>query len=61
MDDPHAPAPPIRVGKHSFNPMTGQWVEPEGQVSTLDRLAPPGAKGPETELTADAVRSGGVG
>jgi len=40
MDDPHAPPPPIRVGKASFNPMTAQWVMPEGQVSVLDRLAP---------------------
>jgi hypothetical protein len=60
MDDPHSPPPPIRPGKHSFNPMTGQYVAPEGTVSVLDRLAPPGAKGPDTLLTADAIRKGKV-
>jgi hypothetical protein len=60
MDDPHAPAPPVRPGKHSFNPMTGQFVEPEGAVSVLDRMAPAGAKGPDTVLTSDAVRRGEV-
>lgn len=38
QDDPDAPPPPIRPGKHSFNPTTGQWVLPEGQVSVLDRF-----------------------
>lgn len=47
MDDPHAPPPPIRVGKHSFNPATGKFVAPEGFVSVLDRIAPiPGPTGP---------------
>ena len=60
MDDPHSPPPPIRPGKNSFNPMTGQWVTPEGQVSVLDRMAPSKARGPDTVMTADAVRKGEV-
>lgn len=36
-DDPESPPPPIRPGKHSFNPTTGQWVAPEGQVSVIDK------------------------
>ena len=60
MDDPHSPPPPIRPGKNSFNPMTGQWVPPEGQVSVLDRMAPSKARGPDTVMTADAVRKGEV-
>jgi hypothetical protein len=38
MDDPNSPPPPIRPGQNSFNPMTAQWVEPEGQVSILSRF-----------------------
>ena len=60
MDDPHSPPPPIRPGKNSFNPMTGQWVPPEGQVSVFDRMAPSKARGPDTVMTADAVRKGEV-
>lgn len=37
-EDPNSPPPPIRPGRASFNPTTGQWVLPEGQVSVLDRL-----------------------
>jgi hypothetical protein len=36
-DDPNSPAPPIRVGRYSFNPESGHFVEPEGQVSILMR------------------------
>jgi len=37
-DDPEAPPPPIRPGKHTFNPASGEWLKPEGKVSMLDRL-----------------------
>lgn len=37
-DDPEAPPPPIRPGKNSYNPATGEWLKPEGKVSMLDRL-----------------------
>ncbi len=46
MDDPHAPPPPIRPGKHSFNPKTGQFVSPEGSVSVLDRMMGSRISGP---------------
>lgn len=47
MDDPHSPPPPVRVGKHSYNPKTGKFVSPEGYVSALDRIAPiSGPQGP---------------
>lgn len=37
-DDPEAPAPPIRPGRQSFNPTTGQWIRPEGSVSVIDKV-----------------------
>lgn len=38
-DDPNSPPPPIRVGKHSYNPETGHWVEPEGEPSVLAQMS----------------------
>ena len=38
MDDPDAPAPPIRPLSYSFNPFTGKWVNPEGSESVIDRF-----------------------
>jgi hypothetical protein len=38
MDDPAAPAPPVRPLSHSYNPFTGKWVNPEGSESLIDRF-----------------------
>lgn len=38
MDDPESPPPPIRPGKNSFNPETGQWVTPANKVSPMGLL-----------------------
>jgi hypothetical protein len=42
MDDPAAPAPPVRPLGFSWNPYTNKWVNPEGDESLIDRF---GGKG----------------
>jgi hypothetical protein len=57
---PGAPAPPVRVGRQNFNPLTGQWSG--GGGSQREKLADQGPiKQPPVAAPAPADPSGGFG